>query len=246
METVPIRRRPEAGRGDAHRCRRTAPICDETRGRGPGHARRRGPLDRPWSADRRAPPQCLHGPDGRSRIGWHDRLGSNDHRDRRAGSRRYPQADGKARDFASDLGKRRPDVSVRLYDDPADEGKLWKVRESGLGVTAMMPGKPTSGPGWEDSAVPPEHLGDYLRAVRKAAVRDADPATFIVAGGFSCREQIEQGTAGGPPSGGASGPRDRARGAARGTRRRVATGRAVIDRTKPAAPQGRRTPEGAR
>ncbi|HEU0242402.1 MAG TPA: heterodisulfide reductase-related iron-sulfur binding cluster, partial [Candidatus Limnocylindrales bacterium] len=26
------------------------------------------------------------------------------------------------------------------------------------------------------------------------AVRSADPATFIVAGGFSCREQIEQGT----------------------------------------------------
>jgi FAD/FMN-containing dehydrogenase/Fe-S oxidoreductase len=77
------------------------------------------------------------------------------------------EADGKARDFASDVGKRRPDVAVRLYDDPADEGKLWKVRESGLGVTAMVPGKPTSGPGWEDSAVPPERLGDYLRAVSK-------------------------------------------------------------------------------
>jgi FAD/FMN-containing dehydrogenase/Fe-S oxidoreductase len=76
-------------------------------------------------------------------------------------------ADGKARKFASDVAKRRRDVAARLYDDPSDEGKLWKVRESGLGVTAMVPGKPTSGPGWEDSAVPPERLGDYLRAVSK-------------------------------------------------------------------------------
>jgi FAD/FMN-containing dehydrogenase/Fe-S oxidoreductase len=77
------------------------------------------------------------------------------------------EADNKARDFANDLARRRPDVAVRLYDDPAEEGKLWRVRESGLGVTAMVPGKPTSGPGWEDSAVPPERLGDYLRAVHE-------------------------------------------------------------------------------
>ena len=38
----------------------------------------------------------------------------------------------------------------------------------GLGATAMVPDKPLTAPGWEDSAVPPERLGDYLRAIAQA------------------------------------------------------------------------------
>ena len=40
------------------------------------------------------------------------------------------------------------------------------MRESGLGATAHVPGKPVTWEGWEDSAVPPEKLGDYLRELR--------------------------------------------------------------------------------
>jgi Fe-S oxidoreductase/FAD/FMN-containing dehydrogenase len=55
---------------------------------------------------------------------------------------------------------------MRLYDDKEEEEKLWKVRESGLGATAFVPGLPDMWPGWEDSAVPPENIGDYLRELR--------------------------------------------------------------------------------
>ena len=58
-------------------------------------------------------------------------------------------------------GARAP--SMLLFDRPSEEARIWKVRESGLGATAIVPGKPDTEPGWEDSAVPPERLGDYLR-----------------------------------------------------------------------------------
>nr|WP_308042412.1 FAD-binding and (Fe-S)-binding domain-containing protein [Micromonospora sp. PLK6-60] len=52
---------------------------------------------------------------------------------------------------------------VHRFDDPADEEQMWGVRESGLGATARVPGERDTWEGWEDSAVPPERLGDYLR-----------------------------------------------------------------------------------
>jgi FAD/FMN-containing dehydrogenase/Fe-S oxidoreductase len=58
---------------------------------------------------------------------------------------------------------------VKLYDDPEQEEHVWKVREAGLGATAFVPGKPDTYEGWEDSAVPPERLGEYLRELRKLA-----------------------------------------------------------------------------
>jgi FAD/FMN-containing dehydrogenase/Fe-S oxidoreductase len=50
-----------------------------------------------------------------------------------------------------------------MYDDPADEDRLWKVREAGLGATAYLPGAIDHYEGWEDAAVAPERLGSYLR-----------------------------------------------------------------------------------
>jgi FAD/FMN-containing dehydrogenase/Fe-S oxidoreductase len=40
---------------------------------------------------------------------------------------------------------------------------LWKIREDGAGLAASMPGRARVLAGWEDAAVPPEHLGSYLR-----------------------------------------------------------------------------------
>jgi FAD/FMN-containing dehydrogenase/Fe-S oxidoreductase len=57
--------------------------------------------------------------------------------------------------------------SMRRYDDKKDEQRVWKIRESGLGATAFVPGKPRTWEGWEDSAVDPKHLGNYLRDLRK-------------------------------------------------------------------------------
>ncbi|MVA77681.1 FAD-binding protein [Auraticoccus sp. F435] len=50
-----------------------------------------------------------------------------------------------------------------VVDDPVRAGALWKIREDGAGLAGVSLGRPAY-PGWEDAAVPPEHLGDYLRA----------------------------------------------------------------------------------
>jgi FAD/FMN-containing dehydrogenase/Fe-S oxidoreductase len=68
------------------------------------------------------------------------------------------------------LGKARPLVtaSSRLYDNASKEARfIWAVRESGLGATAHVPGKPLMWEGWEDAAVAPQKLGAYLRDLRK-------------------------------------------------------------------------------
>jgi Fe-S oxidoreductase len=62
-------------------------------------------------------------------------------------------------------GDTPPDM--HLFDDPAEEKKLWEIRESGLGATAFVPGEPDGAPGWEDSAVPPDKVGEYLKDLRK-------------------------------------------------------------------------------
>jgi len=56
--------------------------------------------------------------------------------------------------------------SIKLYDDPAEEKLIWTVRAAGLGATAHVPNKNITWEGWEDAAVPPEKLGDYLREFR--------------------------------------------------------------------------------
>ncbi|MBE1537188.1 FAD-binding and (Fe-S)-binding domain-containing protein [Actinomadura algeriensis] len=49
-------------------------------------------------------------------------------------------------------------------------GDLWAIREAGLGSTAFPPGE-DHWPGWEDSAVPPSRVGDYVRALRRVMDR---------------------------------------------------------------------------
>jgi FAD/FMN-containing dehydrogenase/Fe-S oxidoreductase len=46
---------------------------------------------------------------------------------------------------------------------PEQAARVWKVRESALGATVFVPGEESGWEGWEDSAVPPEKLGAYLR-----------------------------------------------------------------------------------
>jgi FAD/FMN-containing dehydrogenase/Fe-S oxidoreductase len=53
--------------------------------------------------------------------------------------------------------------TMKLFDHQKEAAKIWMVRESGLGATAIVPGEHHHWEGWEDAAVPPEKLGDYLR-----------------------------------------------------------------------------------
>ncbi|MGZ4817115.1 MAG: FAD-binding and (Fe-S)-binding domain-containing protein [Terriglobales bacterium] len=59
--------------------------------------------------------------------------------------------------------------AMRLFEDEEEQWKVWAVRESGLGATAFVPGKPVTWEGWEDSAVAPEKAGAYLRDLCKLA-----------------------------------------------------------------------------
>lgn len=61
-----------------------------------------------------------------------------------------------------------PDHSeaVVLYE-AAEQEKVWKIRESGLGATARPADAAVNYEGWEDAAVAPENLGRYLRGVRE-------------------------------------------------------------------------------
>ena len=68
---------------------------------------------------------------------------------------------------AMDMLKNKPGApNMRLLTEREDMAHVWEVRESGLGATAYVPGEPDAWPGWEDSAVPPERLGEYLRELR--------------------------------------------------------------------------------
>jgi FAD/FMN-containing dehydrogenase/Fe-S oxidoreductase len=77
------------------------------------------------------------------------------------------ESDKRAEEMLTALGDTEHAPTVKFYDDPAREDELWKVRESGLGATAHVPHRPDTFEGWEDSAVPVDRLGDYLRDLRR-------------------------------------------------------------------------------
>ena len=77
------------------------------------------------------------------------------------------ESDAKATAAMAALRKKPHAPTMKLFDDPATEERLWKVRESGLGATAHVPDAPVTWEGWEDSAVPPDRVGDYLRDLRR-------------------------------------------------------------------------------
>ncbi len=72
-------------------------------------------------------------------------------------------SDDQARRLMDGLKKHSDAPSMKLYDDPDEEHLVWEIRESGLGATAWVPGEHVTWEGWEDSAVPPDKIGPYLR-----------------------------------------------------------------------------------
>jgi len=69
--------------------------------------------------------------------------------------------------------------SMKLFVEKEDQGKIWQIRESGLGASAFVPGERDTWPGWEDSAVAPEKLGGYLRDLRQLYDKyDYHPALY--------------------------------------------------------------------
>ena len=69
-------------------------------------------------------------------------------------------------------------ASSRLLTKADEREKIWEVRESALGATAWVPDADDTWPGWEDSAVHRDNLGDYLRDLRKLMQRYGYEASF--------------------------------------------------------------------
>jgi FAD/FMN-containing dehydrogenase/Fe-S oxidoreductase len=67
------------------------------------------------------------------------------------------EAGSKARAVAATAG-----VPHRIVTGVLEQLALWRIREDGAGLAARSLSRPAQA-GWEDAAVPPEKLGDYLR-----------------------------------------------------------------------------------
>ncbi|MFM0171368.1 FAD-binding and (Fe-S)-binding domain-containing protein [Paraburkholderia sediminicola] len=63
-------------------------------------------------------------------------------------------------------GEAGPNVSAMLVEDRTLQAKVWSIRETGASAVALSVDSGTPDPvvGWEDAAVDPLRLGDYLRA----------------------------------------------------------------------------------
>lgn len=62
-------------------------------------------------------------------------------------------------------------VEGRAVPDTTERAALWRVREDGAGLTTRLHTGQESWPGWEDSAVAPENLADYLADFEKLLER---------------------------------------------------------------------------
>jgi FAD/FMN-containing dehydrogenase/Fe-S oxidoreductase len=96
------------------------------------------------------------------------------------------EAESQARALMQTLSRSAAPPSLRLFADPAIAHHVWTVRESALGATSHVPGEPNNWEGWEDSAVAPEKLGDYLRDLRKLIDAFGYKASFYGHFGDGC------------------------------------------------------------
>jgi FAD/FMN-containing dehydrogenase/Fe-S oxidoreductase len=76
-------------------------------------------------------------------------------------------AEAKAVQLMDRLRSRPGAPTMKLFRDPVETQLVWAVRESALGATSFVPGEAKNWEGWEDAAVPPDRLGEYLRRLRQ-------------------------------------------------------------------------------
>lgn len=55
----------------------------------------------------------------------------------------------------------------KAFLNPAEQKRIWSLRESSFGASVFVPGEKDTFSGFEDSAVPPASLGNYLRELQK-------------------------------------------------------------------------------
>ncbi len=102
------------------------------------------------------------------------------------GSDDQQETDEQARRLMEELKRKDSPPTMKLFADADQQKLVWSVRESALGATALVPGEKPTWPGWEDSAVPPEKLGNYLRELRKLLERYQYRCSFYGHFGQGC------------------------------------------------------------
>lgn len=91
-----------------------------------------------------------------------------------------------ARRLVTRVSRTDPAPSSKLVADPTAQAELWRVRESALGASAVVPGRRHAWEGWEDSAVPPHRLGAYLRDLQRLIARHGFEAPLYGHFGDGC------------------------------------------------------------
>jgi FAD/FMN-containing dehydrogenase/Fe-S oxidoreductase len=80
-------------------------------------------------------------------------------------------ADERAERFLAGVRKSKgPHVGLKLYEDAGEIAAVWKIREGGVGHS-KVPNEHPGWPSWEDAAVAPERIGDYLRDLQALCER---------------------------------------------------------------------------
>jgi FAD/FMN-containing dehydrogenase/Fe-S oxidoreductase len=77
------------------------------------------------------------------------------------------ESEAHARELMATLAAAPEPPTMKLFNDKSQEEEIWKIRESGLGATAHVSQAHPTWPGWEDSAVAPDRVGEYLRKLRR-------------------------------------------------------------------------------
>ncbi|HEX4012808.1 MAG TPA: FAD-binding and (Fe-S)-binding domain-containing protein [Candidatus Cybelea sp.] len=73
------------------------------------------------------------------------------------------QAAAHARKLIEAFQQRPKPPSIKFFEDHERQEQFWAFRDNALGATSKIPNQTDYYPGWEDSAVDPKRLGDYIR-----------------------------------------------------------------------------------
>jgi FAD/FMN-containing dehydrogenase/Fe-S oxidoreductase len=91
----------------------------------------------------------------------------------------------RAHGLIADLAKKAEKPTMKLFEDPGEQKQVWLVRESSIGVSRVPPELETWSC-WEDAAVAPDRLGDYLRDFKKLLDRHGYYCVFFGHYGQGC------------------------------------------------------------
>jgi len=102
--------------------------------------------------------------------------------------------------LVSQLRGSREAPEIRVFDADDQQKRLWEIREAGGPAVPASNGDRAMWPGWDDSAVPPEKLGAYLRELHQLYSKyhyNADLFGHFGQGCVHCRVDFELGTVAG-------------------------------------------------